>query len=67
MTLTDITESEKIDILNRLKIIMRKFNKHKYQALPTSYNREKDNLKFEMTVIKREPELEETLIQLNIG
>ena len=45
---------------------MREFNKHKYQALPTSYNREKDNLKFEMTVIKREPELEETLIQLNI-
>lgn len=64
--MTDIAESEKFDILNNLKIIMQKFSKHKYQALPTSYSREKDSLKFEMTITKREPELEETLIQLNI-
>jgi len=66
MSVTDITESEKIDILNRLKIIMREFNKYKYQALPTSYNREKDNLKFEMTVTMSKVDWEEFKKENNI-
>ena len=66
MNLTNITENEKIDILNSLKIIIQEFNKYKYRALPDLYIKDKNNLRFEMTVTKREPELEETLIQLNI-
>lgn len=61
-----ITQEEKADILNYLKILMKKFNIYKYQALPDLYIKNENNLKFEMTITKRELELEETLIQLNI-
>lgn len=57
-----ITQNEKDDILNYLKILMNKFNKHKYQALPNLYIKEKNNIKFEIDIIKREPELQKILI-----
>lgn len=56
MSLLDITQDEKDSILTSLKILVEKLNTDKYQALPGSYLKDNDKIKFEIIITKRKSE-----------